>query len=393
MSISQSEVDRVSTRTDLSAADRSDAAEPGRPAAAESVVSPVHPPPANRGGETTEPEQSGVSEGSPVGVSLGSGVSVGGSLGSGVSGRLGRLFGVGFDFLTVTVGPESRDFLLGQSQFVEAGYGQRGFGRSEERAVMGGKAWRKMDPHAESKVFGLEYESWEFSGGTASWPARQLVGRVDVRPSRIDLAFDFECDDSLRPDDLLAEWRPHFLHRGYKPGISGEGDVNTCYIGSRNSERRIRIYRKDLQKDAIAALLGPVMRVELVLKDRQACSLWAVHDNDGAAERAAAAHVLHITGFRAMDDAGDIPPLVDLDMVADPAQGVMEFVKRDAGTLCAFVDAGIDIEALCREHLERSGRTVQWRSERRADSIRLAGRAQVERLVRVMLAFGAGGVG
>ena len=116
-----------------------------------------------------------------------------------------------------------------------------------------------------------------------------------MRPSRVDVAFDFCCSSELVPE-LVADHaavQEHCEVRGIQAdGVSGAGGVFTRYIGSRKSDAFVRIYRKDKQNEILGELLGPVLRVELVMRNDLARAWWRVWDE--SKERAYAAAAGHV---------------------------------------------------------------------------------------------------
>jgi hypothetical protein len=264
------------------------------------------------------------------------------------------VLGVGVDFLTVTVGTDGAAGLMAISEFHEQGKPQAGFGRSEERLSVGGKCWRRWEPHQESREWGKAYECWEWSSGDARWPSQQIRGIEGVRPSRVDVAFDFAVDESLMSDAIIERCRDVLVFKGISDGISGQAGVNTRYVGSQRSERRIRIYRRDLKDGALLLDAGPIMRVELILRDDMARAWWQVWRADQARGfAAAAAHIVDMTGHRVMDaDEPVPPPLVDASAEAEAAQMLFEFVKQNASVLGVVERLGVDLFGLaarCRE--------------------------------------------
>lgn len=290
------------------------------------------------------------------------------------------------DFLTVSMGEEDAAFMRSRSRLVEPGAGRPGFARSELRDVMGGQAWRRWEPRQPSKLWGLEYESWEASGSSAWGVAFDLRGRK-VRPSRVDVAWDFEAFDDLTADQVAESIAAECERRGFGLGISGENGVNTRYIGSRKSERRIRIYRRDLKDPALAFAQGPILRVELVLRRDLAEAWWPVFcdDLDGA-WAAAAAHVYEMTGRAVQPEIGQIPELQRVDEAVDAAQMVLQFVQQHASMIGAIQDAGVDLFTLAGEVRSGWDRAMRSKHKRRVSTLVSAGADRIERIVLAMLA-------
>lgn len=331
----------------------------GRPGAGREPV-PGQPPFANRGVETYIARTEGV-----------------------VS---GELLGSGLDYLTVSMGTETAGAWLPSTRLLEPGKPQPGFGSSERRECLGGQCWRRWEPHQESKRWAREYESWEFDGGNAVVPGRWFRGR-EVRPSRVDVAWDFSVAESETAEVVQDRVREHAEARGFvADGKTGEAGVFTCYVGSIHSERRLRIYRKDLKDEGWLLQFGPTLRVELILKQERAVSWWRVWSEDEArAIAAAAAHVLEITGRCVQADVGDVPPPLRLDDAVDPAQQLFWALKQCGGVLAAGVDAGVDVLGLLMESRDHAGRKSRWDSRLLADRMRAAGVDEVERWTRKLM--------
>lgn len=289
------------------------------------------------------------------------------------------------DFLTLTASSEVGAELMRQNPFSESGGACRGFSKSEARLCIGGQCWRRWEPFQPSKSFGLAYESWEWAGSVAMFAA-DAVARFDVRPSRVDVAYDFACGVRVMADDVAGRCEAWMAERGIKGGVSGEGEINTRYIGSRLSERRIRIYRKDLESDVLAELLGPLMRIELVLKNDHARAWWKVWCRSREdAFAAAAAHVHQMSGMELQALTVGVPEFVKPD-AADEAQSLFQFIKQHGDRVGSWIDAGVDLVALVNEHREQSiSRKRAFRAKARGAAMQSAGVDEVTQLVRLML--------
>lgn len=282
----------------------------------------------------------------------------------------GDLQGSGVDWLTVTVGRTAAEGLLSWSAPCELAEGKAtaGFGVTEQRKTMGGTCWRRWDPHQASKEWGTDYETWEWVSAAAQWPAAHLRGLDDVRPSRVDVAFDFSVGERVRPGGVVKPCVQHIGERGMTTGGSGQGGIWTRYVGAINSERRIRIYRKDAREgDIFLQTYGPVLRVELVLKDAKARAWWAVwRECQNRGIHAAAAHILEMTGRSVLATAEPVPPaLVEPDPEADAAQMVLQFVEQHASALGRIQDLGVDLFALAARVRKTWPRGTRLRDEQR----------------------------
>lgn len=291
----------------------------------------------------------------------------------------------GVDFLTVTV-PAGRDLadLLAETRLDEPGRAVRGFQASETRLSLGGSCWRRYRARQASREWSTFYESWEWSGSSASWPSLWLRGRL-VRPTRVDLAFDFRVDDCFTADDLAGAIAGHGERRGLSPGVCGQGGRNTRYVGSSQSEKRIRIYRKDWQDDTWAALWGPTLRVELVLKGSQAAAWWGMWAEDTAAAMAAGAGIVaDMIGWRVRDDLAPAPEVVQPEASA-LAERVLSLLDQCGATLVGLVDAGVPVVDLARVRLAVSSRATKWRVGKIGETVEEVGLEQLVWLVRELM--------
>jgi hypothetical protein len=253
---------------------------------------------------------------------------------------------------------------------------------------MGGFCWRRWEPRVASKHFGQEYESWQFPGSQAE-EAIQRLRRFDVgevRPSRVDVAFDLVCPSGFTPEEFVESLRSHIESRGIVVGISGSGGVNTMYVGASGSERRIRVYRKDLQELMYAEMFGPTLRVEVELHREQAVAWWRVyHADEAEGLAAAAAHILQMTGFSVCDDVGQVPMRIMPDE-ADEAESLFQFLNQHAGRLVAWKSAGIPVGELAREHYDvRAGKMAASRRVKRERKLERLGVSEVVEMVRARI--------
>lgn len=296
---------------------------------------------------------------------------------------------VGLDWLTVTTGSGASAALEGWTLLEEPGNAQAGFTGSERRTCMGGHCWRKMGPRCEEKRFGREYESWEWSGSdgghiAATW----LRGRDDVKPTRVDVAFDFHgVPDGLRAETIAAAWAPHLAANRIKPGVNGEGDDFTVYAGSRKSDFRVKCYRKDLKDAGWLLDLGRTLRIELTMKGKAAEAWWQSWQRSQAeAWAVAGGHVLRLTGLQMQTEIADALPLEDVTPASEFAQMVFEFVDQYASMLDAADYCGVDLQSLVRERMLTWTRMTQHRHIRRLKLCEGLDARTVERRALAMMA-------
>lgn len=293
---------------------------------------------------------------------------------------------MGVDWLSLTMGDDLARELVELSEVIDEGKGKNGFKNAQRREMIGGPCWRRWEPISASKRWGLAYESWEWESGAARWPAEHLAGK-DCKPSRIDIAFDFSVEPDVLSDHFIDRCAEHSQRMGFQIGISGASDVNTRYIGSVHSERRIRIYRKDLREAAWALLFGPTLRIELVLRDDRAEDFWAAWSlSRTGALRQAAGHVLQMTGVCVMAESDDPVELARVDPVFDVAERASWLFKQYGPVLDALFMSGVDVVALAAERMGRSAsRTATWRRSHLCRAIDSAGVEPVEDAIRLLL--------
>lgn len=283
----------------------------------------------------------------------------------------------GVDWLTLTMPTAMAQELVAGSSLVEVGQPKLGFERTERRMMSGGFAWRKFEPRSLSKSWGREYETWEWSGGGSDVIAKALAPRG--RPSRIDVAWDFECPGdlsaakffrSMMRRHVVAETRLCVEPKGPMPR-RGEFDSRTWMIGAASSDWRLRVYRKDIQQPELQQIVGPLMRVELIASDVNAQRLWIAFGEDPQRGYAAAARqVERMTGLAPQIGMVELPHL-DKPPVLEVAQRFFEFMQQHASTLRAAEEAGVPLARMAA--MLRVGRTTAWSQEQKAKAIRQCG--------------------
>lgn len=299
--------------------------------------------------------------------------------------HLNALNGVSVDYLTITIPASQAEIMLEGTNSDQPGYAKDGFKQSEQRTTPLGVVFRRFEPRVASKAHGYEYESWLFPGPQAATGVDLAKSIPGSKPSRIDFAFDFSVDLTTTSDDVLESFRDHFEGKRLTDGISGQGGINTRYIGSASSLRRVRIYRKDLEDQAYAKLHGPTVRVELVLKGEHAEYLWHRYTEHGedVATSVAVSHLYDLAGLR-LKGSGDLPGLVPVAASA-PAEKLAMWVQQNGATLVALCDAGIDLKKLCDMHAANQNRQAKYRRKRRENEIRHAGTKSVEHLAELII--------
>lgn len=302
----------------------------------------------------------------------------------------GEQVGEGVDYATLTMGTDTAADLLAVTLEHEPGKAVQGFGQSEQRVCLGGHVWRRWDPHQSSERWGTDYESWDASSGESRWLAGWCRGRP-VRPSRIDVAFDYCVTDDVLADAVAAAIadpaKPTHTREGCSLGISGQGGVNTLYVGAASSDRRMRIYRRDLKDAYLLAQFGhPVLRVELVLKREHAQAWWPIWETDEpAAMAAAAAHVHSMSGLVVRDVLGTVPKLKDRDADAEAGQAVFQFIQQHGRMLEAIFSTGVDLVSLTSEASTVASRMTAHRTANTVRDFQAVGADAIEQVVRTLL--------
>ncbi len=247
---------------------------------------------------------------------------------------------------------------------------------------MGGECWRRWEPHQTSRLWGKRYESWEFAGASAAWPASWLRNLRGARVSRVDVCWDFEVDPSLTADAVLERASARATARRISLGITGQDGVNTRYLGSASSVRRVRIYRKDLKDEAWEFQFGPTLRVEVVLRDALAQAWWQAWDrSESEGYAAAAGHVYEVTGRRVQADVGEVGRLaVPRETVG--AVMVANFIRQNASMIEACAECGIDLFGLSGRQRERWGKGTGSRHRERVRAMEGLETEDVEGVLR-----------
>lgn len=272
-----------------------------------------------------------------------------------------NLSGIGHDWLTVSVSKQVADDLVALTDLDEPGSQMPGFARSERRICMAGSCTRRFDPHTRSKRWGLDYESWVYSGATARYAMDSLI-RKDCKPTRIDIAFDFDVHPDTLPEDIELLIVQACEDRGLGLHHSGPRKGYTLYVGSRTSERMIRVYRRDL-KDPLLALEGAsILRVELELKGALCLAYWRDMAQSGSTGfEVASMHILDMIGYSPWDQLKHLPDVRRVDDETDATQMVFQFVRQNAVMIEACSLYGLDIQAMARLRLLDASRMQDCR--------------------------------
>jgi hypothetical protein len=252
-----------------------------------------------------------------------------------------------------------------------------------------------MEPHQSSARWGTDYESWEWDGSVAGLAADRCAA-LDGRPSRVDIAFDFEVHPDVIPDmvsDLIKgpdittkDGDRHQASKGgFSLGVAGQGGVNTVYVGSPRSDRRIRIYRKDRRDLFFRLQEGPTLRVEVELHKEQAHAFWQEFQRDSQhATRVAAAHVEQMFGVRCMPSVTDLPEIVRPEGISE-AESLFKRFEQHSGWIMAADEAGLDVVRIAQEFTEGASRMTEYRRRKLAKSLQAIGPEMLRRMLRSML--------
>jgi hypothetical protein len=229
----------------------------------------------------------------------------------------------------------------------------------------------------------LAYECWEASGYVSSNLLDLTIPYETARGSRIDWEWTFQCSGDLRPEDIVKAFtssdRPSHTGGGVSLGIAGQGGVNTCYVGAASSDRRLRVYRKDLQDKSYKAAYGPCMRVEAVLKGHYAHRAWDAAQSAAGGSyahvlaKAAAAHIEELT-----DGVIQIRPDAERPKTLRPAttaagEAIAAMIRQYWSWLEVCERVGVDLSKLVHQQYRQVGRETEWRHNGRVDQAREVG--------------------
>lgn len=289
---------------------------------------------------------------------------IGGVLHTGVS----LLKGARIDYLNLSVSAEGasnlRKVCVSSS---ESGKPLAGFyGQHEWRKTLGGSCGRHWDPDTPSKALGPLNELWVWQGSVADSfvsfmaPTLPLTSSV-CSSTRIDIAFDFECDQEYRPVRFGYECKEWIEAQrlGHRPFPADEAFAS-YYVGSLKSRTKLlRIYRADLKH----GLIAPTLRIELELHGELADKLWKA-DNISGRYRMAAAIIEDMTGAKVVSDIGEVPRLESKPMT-EGEESVCAMIEIWAGALHECIEAGVDLGRLVELQIEKQSRMSSSRRRKK----------------------------
>ncbi len=283
----------------------------------------------------------------------------------GVSHPCKSLKSAGCDYLTVSMSGENADALraVHPANNDDKAPTFTGYKFSELRSTLGGFTDRHWGAYTPSKKKGDLCELWAWRGATALC-AENLINETNVQPSelfectRFDMAFDYVCDMDFRPVDLRDSWETVWGKDGLdlKPEVAGCDRTceHTAYLGGRTSDRRIKIYRKDLERKSGS----PTVRIELTLKGVFAQEIFIEFlKQKREAVVKCATHILTMTGFEAVDEIEDVVLREPKAPVAI-AHSISAMIDQYGKTLAVAVKLGVDLESLVevrKTQLSRKG--------------------------------------
>jgi hypothetical protein len=204
----------------------------------------------------------------------------------------------------------------------------------------------------------------------------------------VDVAFDFEVPDSETACRFWRRIEPYVRSKNITPGVSGQGDVLTRYVGSRRSTQRVRIYRKDYEECALYGALGlpPVLRIELELHEERAADFWSQYALAPESAYAMAAGKIHdLTGAAVQDEHTEWTTF-ERPEAFDVTQLVLAFVNQYGDLVSDLEASGVDVVALCRAPERRRARVTEWRRAARRALIEAVGASVLAKAVRTALA-------
>lgn len=276
-----------------------------------------------------------------------------------------ELINISCDWLSLSLSSEDAKRLYkttGKSRVSEQAY-FKGFAQHEMRSAFSGHCDRHWGPRTASKQHGTNFELWNFRGKSASYAQTHcsLAEIPEAQATRLDVAFDFRCSEDLAPLTVRDWWKPHWAKERLIPGISGQGELksHTAYIGCKTSERRIRIYRKDIEDKIYVR--EPTIRIELICKKRRAASLYPIwYKDETIGFRTASEHVFEMTGFRPLPEKGKIPRL-EKEPVTTVAQKLAALVNQYGTILSVAYSEGIDLNILLQVRFPKVSSSTQKR--------------------------------
>ena len=299
-------------------------------------------------------------------------------------------FGGGIDYLTVTVPTKATESLLSHSWHDEPGKAIHGYKSSERREIHGGTVWRRWDPYTASNAHGFAYETWEAESDAAPVLDRYTTPLPGVSATRQDFAFDFSVDRDFVPADLLPVIRSHIEARGMEPHFKGPESSHTIYLGSRHSDRFLKIYRRDLKDRSLLDEYGtPILRIEIELRNDSCLNLW--HQRQATGEEGlsiAATHIAEMIGYSPYDRTDPLPPPMQARPEAEPAQTFMRFMDQGASTIVAAEEAGICTKDQAYKRVGKLSRMSQHRLNKRIELFKSVPREDLIRAIDYLMNHG-----
>lgn len=268
----------------------------------------------------------------------------------------------GVDFFGATVPPGIAASLVDHMVQCTDGKALRGFERSAEYLCPGGKLWRRWEPVTASPRWGKAYEYLEAAASPSEWLAERLAASVsEIRSTRLDLATDWIADGCPAPVDLVRQFADHNnrTRNGVVCHVRGGGPdwKHTWYVGAPGAERRLRIYRKDVEDPGLYFEPDPdgeyrqgvaIMRVELELRTPHAhpmYELWSA--GEPATWSAFGRHFFDLTGATLPLPVGDIPP-VERRSNVEAIQTLFHLFRSYAPQLDTMYEVGFDVGEIAR---------------------------------------------
>jgi hypothetical protein len=196
------------------------------------------------------------------------------------------------------------------------------------------------------------------------------------------------------PSDLTAckVWESVKLHAEAKrltPGVSGEGDYLTRYIGARASSKRIRIYRKDQQDPWFDEAFGAVIRVELILREEYARGWWPLFDQDvQAAYRAAAGTIAEMMGVMIIPAGGLLVERERQPDYVEAGQELFQFIQQHGSRIAVWEAQGVDLGSLAALRCADASRDMRCRQRQFAARLTKAGPSEVVAYVERLMGAG-----
>lgn len=302
---------------------------------------------------------------------------------------LGELWQSELDYLNVTVGTATDEWLVSQFERACVQTGNRRFA-GKERFLFNGTAGvqREFEPATASAAFGKSYACWQIPSGAARYVCDGLLLRDDVKVTRADHVFRHVCEESLSPRACFeSHWRRSLGEGKFDRQCEFKGlpqSRATGYITF--TFGLVRCYREDWSPNHKQAYLladlapPPLMRTEVQLMGEPARVYFALLLE--SRERAAAYAAGWIEKIARVRIAADVLPPQSIEQtITDPAAKLRQLFLQYGPTIVAAEDAGCDVVGFFRL-LEKAKRASRKRDQRHRETVNAFNKVGVGRVQR-----------